>query len=69
MFEVDNNSLNGIALQLVYLGIIITVFMVVIGIVLNLISKVIPINESIKGTLLTIAGLAGAYVWLSITFL
>ncbi|MFS0751749.1 hypothetical protein [Oceanobacillus sp. 1P07AA] len=69
MFEVDNNPLNGMALQLVYLGIIIAVFMVMIGIVMKLLSKVIPINESIKGTLLTIAGLVGAYVWLRITFL
>lgn len=69
MWDIDNNHLNGIAMQLVFLGLYITVFMVLTGIILNVIQKKIRIHSEITNFLLGLAGLGAAYVWFQITFM
>lgn len=56
-------------MQLVFLGLYITVFMVLTGIILNVIQKKIRIHSEITNFLLGLAGLGAAYVWFQITFM
>ncbi|MCM3396774.1 hypothetical protein M3638_02835 [Oceanobacillus profundus] len=69
MFEGIENPLNDIAMQLVYLGILIIVFMVITAIILRLIQKVIRVHREIVNFFLGLAGLGATYIWIQITFM
>ncbi|WP_330948944.1 hypothetical protein [Virgibacillus sp. MG-45] len=69
MWDIDNNPLNDIALQLVYLAILIIVFMVATAIILEFVQKFIRVHSEIKNFFLSLAGLGAAYVWFQVTFM
>lgn len=59
------NPLNDIAMQLIYLGIMIVIFMVAAAIIV----RVLPILSRIKNFILSLAGLLAFFVWVKINFL
>ena len=63
------NPLNDIAMQLVYLGLLILVFMGVTAIILRIVQMIIRIHRDIVNTILGLAGLGATYVWFQVTFM
>ncbi|GAQ17617.1 membrane protein [Oceanobacillus picturae] len=59
------STLDGIALQLISLVVMIALCMAVTALVL----KYIPLNKEIKNFLMSLAGLGATYVWFQVTFL
>ncbi|BAM46360.1 hypothetical protein AXY_02280 [Amphibacillus xylanus NBRC 15112] len=70
MFENSllENTLNEIALLLLYLIIMITVFMSVTAILTRLLEKVIPFLKHFSSFLLGLSGLIATYVWVQFFF-